>query len=342
MATCSAYGSTSEVALFYTAEPDLDDTSLWNNTLTWKAIPFTGESLSTNLSSVISDQITPNRSYAGSKLAQGEVSGGINFEAQAGDFFYDMLIAVLQADKKTSVNTNGTAGAWAADEMIKNGSTKHCFALLKRVTVASGDYDWYVFRGVQIGSMSLEVAPNALITGSINVMGIRPDAPVEDSATPGGWTLGSLPSLPLMSGVDSLQNFDIYDATTSSSSGVTLQSVTVNLDNQMRQQQAIGINSIYAAGVASGRFMASFSGSAYYADPTIYNALVNDSNLAITGQLIDSGSDGLQFDSGLVKVTSGAIPMAGGPDQDLMIDTEFRAFEDTVTGTIGITKITTA
>ena len=340
MASCSAFGSTSEVSLFYTAEPDLDLATLWDQTLTWEPVPFTGESLSTNLTSTISDQITPQRSYAGSKLTQGEIAGAINYEAQAGDFMYDMVIAALQADKQTSVGTNGTGALWEASQTIKNGSTKHCFALLKRVAVASGDYDWYVFRGAQVSSLSLDISPNALITGSVNFMGVRPDTPVEDAAAPGGWTLNALPTLPLMSGVDSLKNFDIYDAVSSSSTSVTMQNVTINLDNQMRQQQAVGIDSIYAAGIASGRFMASYSGAAYYANPAIYNSFVNDTALVITGQLIDAESDGFQFDSGYVKVTSGSIPMAGGPDQDLMIDTEFRAYEDGTTGTIAVTRIT--
>lgn len=331
---CAAYSSTSEVSLYYTA--DTEDTTLWTSTLTWTPVPMTGESISTNLSSVISEQITPTRSYAGSKLSQGEVSGSFNFEAQAGNFFFDMLIAVLQADKKTSVNTNSGGSTWADEATIKNGSTKHCFAFLKRIQVASGDYDWYIFRGVQIGSMSMDISPNALITGTVNVMGVRPEAPVEDSAAPVTWTLSDLTTLPLMSGVDSLQNFDILSGSTSS--GVTMQSVAISFDNQLRQQQAVGINSIYAAGVASGRFMATYSGSAYYANPTIYNAFVNDTDLSITGQLLDSSGNGIQLDSDYVKVTSGSIPTADGADQDLMISTEFRAFEDSTNGTVLITK----
>lgn len=331
---CAAYSSTSEVTLYYTK--DTDDATLWTSTVTWEPIPMTGESLSTNLSSTVSEQITPTRSYAGSKLTQGEVSGSVNFEAQAGDFFYDMLIAVLQADKKTTVGTNTAGSLWATGATIKNASTKHCFAFLKRILVASGKWDWYIFRGVQVGSMSLEISPGALITGTVNLMGVSPEAPHADAAKPGTWTLNAMDTLPLMSGVDSLQNFDILSGTTST--GVTMQSVSMNFDNQLRQQQAVGINSIYAAGVASGRFMATYSGSAYYANPTIYNAFVGDDSLSITGQLLDSSSNGIQFDSDAVKVTSGSTPTADGADQDLMISTEFQAFEDSTNGTVLITK----
>jgi hypothetical protein len=84
--------------------------------------------------------------------------------------------------------------------------------------------------------------------------------------------------------------------------------------------------------------MTTYSGSAYYANPDIYNAFVGDTDLVITGQLIDTSGNGIQFDSELVKVTTGGIPTADGADQDLMINTEFRAFEDSVNGTVLITK----
>ena len=351
MASCSAFGSSSEVTLWYAEDQEVADSSdglgqlADGDPIEWLPINITGESISTNLSSAVSEQITANRSYAGSKLTQGEVSGSFNYEMQASSFIYDMLISVLQANKTAAFE--GTTN-WAGAEGIKNGSTKHCFAILKRVAVASGNYDWYVFRGVQASSMTCDISPNALLTGTVNIMGVRPDTPIEAAATVTGWTFATPENLPLMSGVDSLKNFAIsaWDGAQFVETDVTMQSVTINFDNQLRQQQAVGINTIYAAGVASGRFRATYSGSAYYADPKVYNAFVNDTTIRITGQLVDSDGDGLQFDSGFVKVTSGAIPMAGGPDQDLMISTEFQAFEDTTpvtgTGTVTITKITTA
>jgi hypothetical protein len=217
--------------------------------------------------------------------------------------------------------------------------------VLKKVAVADGKFDWYVFRGVQVSAMTMEVSPNALLTGTVNIMGLRPDTPIEAEATVSGWTFGTLTPLPLMSGVDSLQDFTIkaWDGTAWVATNVTMQSLSLNFDNQLRQQQAVGINSIYAAGVASGRFKATYSGSAYYADPKVYNSFVGDTKIQIIGSLLDSAGDGFKFESDLVKVTSGSVPMAEGADQDLMISTEFQAFEDTTettgTGTIRLTKI---
>ena len=210
--TCPSFGSSSEVSLWYAADADIVINSLGaasqlSATATaWKPIPLTGESLAANLTSTVSEQITANRSYANSVLSGGEVSGTINFEAQANDFLYDMLICATQNAAKTSFEPTGTA--WAAAAAIKNASTKHCFAILRRVAVASG-YDWYVYRGCQVGGMTLEIGTGALISGTINITGVRPDTVIESAATVSGWTYGSLVDTPLMSGPYSLREFSI-------------------------------------------------------------------------------------------------------------------------------------
>ena len=335
MATpCTQFGSTSEVALYYAVEPTATTTDLATATLTLYQVPMTGESLDAALTSAVSEQITSQRSYAGSKLVQGEVTGAFSYEMQAGAFFYDMLIAVLQANK--TMAASGSTN-WAAASAIKNGSTKHCLAFVKRVQVGTNSYDWYIFRGCQIGSLSAEIQPNSLITGSINVMGVRPQAPIEASAKPAGWTLTDAPVLGLMSGVDSLQGFAISSGGTPT--GVTMQNISFTIENQLRQQPAVGLGHPFAAGVASGRLSVKFSGSAYYANPTIFEAFLDDDTLEIEGSLLDAAGNGISFECGTVKVTAGSIPMASAPDQDLLISSEFQAFEDATTGTISITKI---
>lgn len=459
MATpCTQFGSTSEVALYYAVEPSADTVDLAAATMTLFQVPMTGESLDAPLTSAVSEQITSKRSYAGSKLVQGEVTGSFNYEMQAGPFFYDMLIAVLQADKtlmadgaggalpasatagtgsspvgqvKVSLIGKGAAGNdwelhliaatdntgldtiaadfgaktititrdtaaggaardltaakvaslindnlndhavatvlvagnilvgtgsaivvefsggadatpgvsdWVAGAKIKNGTTKHCLTFVKRVQVSSTTYDWYIFRGCQIGSLSAEIQPNALITGTINVMGVKPQAPITAAAQPAGWTLTDAPVLDLMSGVDSLQDFEISSGGTPT--GVTMQNVSFTIENQLRQQPAVGLGHPFSAGIASGRLSAKFSGSAYYSAPTLFEALLDDDTLEIEGKILDAGGDGIAFECGTVKVTAGSIPMASAPDQDLLITTEFQAFEDDTTGTIRIEKIT--
>jgi hypothetical protein len=332
---CPAYGSSSEVSLWYTE--DNDETTLWTDTLTWKSVPITGESLDAALSSTISEEITTARSYANSVITQGEVTGGFNFEAQPSTFFFDFLIAALQSPLDMSIQTGGTQ--WAHNAAITNGSTKKCLAFVKRVQVSSTPtYDWFIFRGVQVGSMSLELSPGALMTGSCNLMGIKPEAAQTDAAAPVTWTLTATTGAPLFSGTGS-HTLEIQNSSGTDTTAV-LQSLSLTFDNQLRQQQGVGLGHPFAAGIGSGRFMASASASVYYQSPTIYNALLADTELKLYAALRNGDDDGINILLDKLKVTSGGLPMASGPDQDLLISTEFRAFESASNGTAKITRIT--
>ena len=436
--TCPAFGSSSEVSIWYNIDPDptvaIPDGSSAPNAFTWFNIPITGETLNASLTSTISEIITPQRSYAGSKLTQGEVGGDINIELQASPFLYNMLLAVLQATQPIDVGADlvaGTAGvainavgtlvdddrtinltgltategasysvmidgvnftyvagttpststiatgiaalidassayastastatitvsagaglseitftswtpaAWAPGEAVINGSTKTCLAFMKRVRVSDTNFDWYLFRGAQISKLTLDMKPGALITGSVSMMGVRPDAPAENTTLPAHWTFVDSPALPIMSGVDSLESLEIQTSA-GVDSGATLQDFNITFDNQLRQQQAVGLGHPFAAGIASGRFMASASGTAYYANPRVYLDFLNDAALKIVGVLKDDDGSGFQFLMDYVKVTSGSLPEASGPDQDLTIKTEFRSFESATNGTVKLTKL---
>lgn len=437
---CPSFGSSSEVSLWYAEDPDpttaLPDGSVVGSPFTWYNIPITGEDLNATLSSTISEQITPQRSYANSKLSQGEVGGSFNYEAQASSFMYNMIVCALQADQALDFGASAAAGtsgvvinavgtgvdddrtinltgltategatysviidgehfnyvagttpstttiatglaalidastsyvstsatatitissgaglsvitftsfiptAWAPAEKLVNGSSKKCLAFLKRIRIDDTHYDYYVFRGCQVSSVSFECSPGALITGTCNLMGVRPETPQENVTQPTYWTFTAAESRPLMSGVDSLENFEIQTAA-GVDTGVTVQDVSFTFDNQLRQQQAVGLGHPFAAGIASGRFMATASATAYYANPRIYNAFVNDDSLKLLAVFKDDDGDGFQMNMDFVKVTSGALPTAGGPDQDLTISTEFRAFESTTNGTVAITRLAT-
>lgn len=338
MTTCASYGSSSEVALYYALDPDLSDLDLTDNTIKWQQIRMTGETMDLALSSTISDEITPQRSYANSKLTQGNVSGGFNFEASA-EFLDNWLIAALQADKDmTILGDTAPADPWDLDaEAITNGSRKHCLTLLKVVTLASGNYDLYVFRGCQVGSLDLSFQPGALITGSVSIMGTGGQAYANQAVIPAGWTLTPDYNNPLMSGVDSLTGLQLQSSV-GADLGIIFQNFSLKLDNQIREQFGVGTGSIYAAGVASGRFMLTMDAAAYYSNPAIFNNFVQDNELKVVFSMLDSTANGWDFLIDKVKVTGGSTPQAGGPDQDLIISSTFQGFESATNGTVKITK----
>lgn len=333
--TCPAYGSSANVALYYTEDPD--PSAALSTTLEWDQIRMTGETLDLALSSTISDEITPERSFANSKLSQGEISGGFNFEASKG-FLDNFLISVLQSSKDlTTTETPTPSDPWADTEAAVNEASPKCLTLLKRVLHADSSVDIYVFRGVQVSSLSLSFQPSALVTGTVSVMGVGADD--VRTSLPAGWTLNAADSNPLMSGVDSVQSLELQNSG-GTDLGVIFQNFSLTLDNQLRQQFAVGTDNIFAAGLAAGRFMASMSASAYYSAPDIYSNFLADSELKVAFNLLDSADDGWSFLFDKVKITSGSTPQAGGPDQDLLISTELRGFESASNGTVKVTKVT--
>lgn len=331
---CTAYGSTSNMSLYYTTDAD-PDAAIAAATLTWKEVPITSESLAANLTSSISDRITASRSYANSVVTQGEVSGSIGFEAEAGTFMDDMLKAALQV-----------TSAWASGASIQNGSSVSCLAFLKKVRNAAGTDDYYVFRGCQVDSMSINVSPGSFITGELSIMGTRSGAgllgaaaPANDALTtkPAGWTLTPVTSTNLMSSVFALQNLEVQD-TTGTDIGVIAQELSLTMSNQLRQQFAVGTGTPFAAGVASGRFQCTATLNAYYSDPTIVNAMMADDDLKLVFSILDAAGEGWSFLCDFCKITSAPPPSASGPDADVMSSTELQAFESATNGSVKITK----
>jgi hypothetical protein len=320
---CPAFGSTSEVALFYAVDPDPSVAVPANQV--WTAVRMTGESLDQNITSTTSEEITPERAYSDSIITQGEITGGFTFEASF-LFLDDWLVAALQSSEGI--------GGWATGETITNESTKACLMLCKRINIA-GVYHYFVYRGIQVSSLSLKMSPGAIITGDTSVMGVGGE--VQPATWAASMTFNAAPTNPLMSGVDSL-TIDYFTDINDVAIPVTFQDLTVTFDNQLRQQFQVGGSNIYAAGTASGRFMCKVDSTQYYADHGIYDKLVSDGIIKMQFSLTDSATDNYQFTLNKMKVQSGAVPLAGGPDQDLLISPAMQAFQDGTTGTVSVLK----
>jgi len=206
--------------------------------------------------------------------------------------------------------------------------------LCKRVNIG-GTYHYYVYRGIQVSSLSLKMSPGALVTGDVSVMGVG--GSVEDAAWAATMTFNAAPTNPLMSGVDSLAINYFTDAA-GTPLNATFQELTITFDNQLRQQFQVGGSSIYAAGTASGRFMCKVDSTQYYSNHAIYDELVSDGIVKLQFTLTDSATDSYRFTLDKLKVQSGAVPLAGGPDQDLLISPAMQAFQDGTNGTVSILK----
>ena len=331
---CPSFGSTSGVALYWTVDADPSAsiaTLLPGEAITWNEVPITGESLTSNQSSTISERITSTRAYADSTPSTGEVSGGFSYEFESGTFMNTMLKAVLQA-----------GGTWADQTSITNGSTPACFAFLKTVQRPGGT-DYYVYRGVQVDTLSATISPGALIAGDVGLVGVRPGAAARGAASgnevlttkPASWTLVPKTTSRVMSSGWALQNFHIMDSS-GTPLALTVQEISFSFSNAMRQQTAVGLGDVYSAGVASDRFEAKISASVYYANSALVDSFLANEELKIAFDLADSADQGWHFLFDKCKPLSAPDPQASASGQDLMQSVEFQAFQSASDGTVSI------
>jgi len=331
MACPNPFGSTSEVTLFMAEDPAPGSTI--PTAQKWAQVRMTGESLDQNLTSTISEEITPERSFSDSKLSEGQVVGGFNFEASYAQLG-DLLIPALQMDKDMGLGLSpAPSDPWedTTEPAIQNGSTKHCLMFAKRVKLADNLYKYYTYRGCQIDTLTLNMEVGALVSGSITLLGTGGDVFSHTAATgPSGstWTyVTPYAASDLMSAVDSVKNFVLTNHADSAITA-TFESLTLTLSNQLRAQNSINSTSLYAAGVAS----------MYVQDETIYPQLVDDNVVKLAFDLEDSSGNKFSFDMDKIKPQSGVTPMAGGADQDLKTSPTFRCFEDSTNGSVKITR----
>jgi len=99
--TCPAFGSSSEVAVYYAI--DSDPSSAIPIDQAWQAMRIAGEGLDLTLDSTISDEITTQRSYSNSILTSGSSGGTVQFELSYGNF-NDFLLAVMQVNHGLNVS----------------------------------------------------------------------------------------------------------------------------------------------------------------------------------------------------------------------------------------------
>jgi len=337
--TCAAFGSTSEVAVFMAVDPD--PSAAIPTAQKWAQVRMTGESLDQNLSSSVSEEITPERSYSDSKLSDGQIVGGFNFEASYA-LLGDLLLPILQVDKDMGLGLSPAPGdPWATTEEVQNGSTKHCLMFMKRVKLADNNYWYYTYRGCQLDTLSLNMEVGSLVNGSITLLGSGGSVFNHTAATgPSGstWTyVTPYSASQLMSAVDSIKNFALTDHS-DTPIVATFQSLSLSFSNSLRAQNSISSDSIYPAGVASGRFMAELSSSIYFQNGTIYTQLINDNVVKLAFDLEDSAGNKFSFDFDKLKPQGGTTPLAPAPDQDLVSSPAFRAFEDATQGTVSISR----
>jgi hypothetical protein len=237
--------------------------------------------------------------------------GGINFELSAG-CIDDLIEGALMS-------------AWVND-VIVNGVAPLSYTIEKKF----GDVTQFLaYRGMMVNEFNLDFAPGSILTGSFGFLG---KAATRAAITCGTGTPDAAPTGVVLNGVGNISS--ILEG--GSSLTARMSKFTLALKNNLRSQMAIG--TLGAIGVGAGRIDISGVLTVYFETGALYDKFLaaTQSSLALTASV---GGAGYTIALPAIKWTDGNI-VAGGADQDVMVELGYQAIRDSVSGnTISITRL---
>lgn len=200
---------------------------------------------------------------------------------------------------------------------VRNGTTKRSFSIEQAFTDIN---QFFIFKGQRLSSMALNVSSGAIITGSFAFMGTAADR--------AGTTYANA--------ITSATTTDVVNATSNVGSVVeggatlttALQSISLNVDNALRNQPAIANK--YPAGIGYGRQTVSGSITAYFVDGTLYDKFLDHTSSSLSFDVSDAAGNRLRITLPKVYFQTDA-PAPGGIDQDVTESIEFTAVYDSTT-----------
>ena len=281
------------------------------STPTMSAIRHTGTTLGLSKDSIESEELREDRQIAHYRHGNKSVAGDINFELSYTSFD-DFIQAVM-------------CGTWTDDgdpEHIIVGTTARTFTIERK---HSDITQFLRSTGCSVNSMSLSVAPNSMITGTFGILG--KDMTLTQSAVASASYPAASTSSP----------FDSFSGTISlgGTSVAVITALELNIDNGMEAQYVVGDATTLQPPLAKSTVTGSVT--AYFENQTLVNYFINETNVAVSFDLIDPLLNKYTFDMPVVKFNSGN-PEVGGAGA-ITVTLDFIALYDATLATqLKITK----
>lgn len=259
--------------------------------------------------SLESAEIRSDRMIADFRLGANQVNGDIEFELSYGSFDKLLQAALMSAP---------WAGTPAA---IKAGTARQSFTFVRKFAdLTAAQKPFYIYRGVEINTLQLKIAANAMITGTMSVVG-------RSMETKGDLTELVTPTFPAVGKNPPLDSF----TGTLKEGGTTIAVITeisLSLTNGIAPRFVVGSKD----GITPSSQRSKLTGSitAFFEDSTLVDKFVNETESSIELALPD-GTNTLKVLLPRIKYTGGQPDVAGeGP---IMLTMPFQALLDTTTGT---------
>lgn len=263
----------------------------------FKKVPHTGVTLGTSKDAQLSENLG-GRQIKCFKHGNVSVGGDTNHEVGYGDFD-DLLEA-------------GVCGTWATD-VLKAGDTRRTFTVERLFA----DISTYIrYRGCEVNTISINVAPNAIPTVSFGWIGLDQDT--DNAIVTGATYTDASGNCPFDSFTGSVQE--------GGTSIGTVTSLDLNLDNGIEALFAIGSNKAVDKSIAKSNVTG--NATIYFENETLMNKFINDTRSTLDLQLTGVGGT-LDISIPALSFTSGGNPDVSG-DGSVTLSLDFQAIYDSV------------
>lgn len=275
----------------------------------WVEARVTGETLSATTNRTDSTEIRSDRQITSSSKVSRQAAGAMNIELTM-NTFDDFIEAAL-------------AGTWNTN-VLEVGTVERSFSIQKEFQDLS-TVAYELFTGMRVGQMDLNIATGSLVTGSFNFTGA-------------GESRGTVDALGLGTLTPATTN-DVLNATSSiasltidgSSTGVCLTSLTMSVNNNLRENMCIGEEFANDIGYGSSLITGSFEAYLTYEMFQKLDAVADNTDVALSFQIGD-GTNSYTILLPRLKLSADS-PQATAKDTDVMITFNYTALLDSVTGT---------
>ena len=189
---------------------------------------------------------------------------------------------------------------------------------------------YIAYTGLTPNKMSIKQASGSLTSIGFDFMG---KSGIENTATQLPGTAVAAPTYDVHSGVSGATNA-IWEAGVPLA-GTYVKSVSLDYDNTLRSQEAIG--TLGAVGIGAGTIVCNISMDIYFADKNLFTKFRQNTNTSLIFSSTDSSGNGYIFTAPNVALTDWKSN-ASGKDADQMVTVSFSALRDYTNGTAALQK----
>lgn len=214
----------------------------------------------------------------------------------------------------------GVANTQIKTSRVKNGTVQRSFSIEKELADVT---QFFLYRGMTTSKMSMSFQSGSIVGGSFEFMG-------KDAQR--------LTSTGLAGTASASETYDVANAVAgvgkimeagADLAGTFIKSLTLDVDNGLRAQDAIG--TLGAVGIGSGTLSASGNIEVYFADGTMYDKFRNNTATSLSWFVRDGAGNGYVVTLPKIKFSGGKIN-AGGLNQDVMLSMQWQGLMDAVSG----------